>query len=637
MSDNILKSVKEIFSDAIENKKYVIPSYQRGYKWNREDVIKLLDDLMSFERGNAKDFNSFYCIQNITLVPLKDRTGWNVIDGQQRLTTLYILLSYLRYKYKDEETLSFFSSSDCIRYDVRESTREFLSEQIFSGTVWDNDINPDEASSKDLWYILDVAKGIEDWFDKDENHLTLNIITNRTKLIVNNISSNTVSEEVIFAGLNGGKVDLDGADLVRAILITRSAKQKYKDGFEFKVPEYRAKIALELDGMNLWWGEDEQRKFFEQFLPGNELKNSIFNHSLHPIGLLYKLYYLAYCRDDEKFGVEFFENGRNFNTTQDDDHWELYESLMNLHHSLNMWFSDYKLYHWIGYLMFRFKGQSVEIEDEKITISFKNIWQIWKRSDTKTDFLGKVLLCIQRLLKNSDDKLIEKIKDVKTQWYGKAPNGITNVLILMDVLFCTGLYRDCWNKDKIPGLKLKDQKEGKYRLPVAFFNKAGDQFEHIRSCSPNEKEGKDVRDKKEWGKHIKNIYSTGDHNSEESQMKDSLLEILQKAPDDLDLDDIIIEKLNQKMNEYGQHSIGNIALLDGHINESYQNQLFQEKIQRIFKEFMLNERYIRPYTMILFETKINDTDKVWRWTKKDIQDNAANIAKNVELFLNIKL
>lgn len=120
-------------------------------------------------------------------------------------------------------------------------------------------------------------------------------------------------------------------------------------------------------------------------------------------------------------------------------------------------------------------------------------------------------------------------------------------------------------------------------------------------------------------------------------MKDSLLEILQKAPDDLDLDDIIIEKLNQKMNEYGQHSIGNIALLDGHINESYQNQLFQEKIQRIFKEFMLNERYIRPYTMILFETKINDTDKVWRWTKKDIQDNAANIAKNVELFFNIKL
>ena len=42
MSDNILKSVKEIFSDAIENKKYVIPSYQRGYKWNREDVIKQL-------------------------------------------------------------------------------------------------------------------------------------------------------------------------------------------------------------------------------------------------------------------------------------------------------------------------------------------------------------------------------------------------------------------------------------------------------------------------------------------------------------------------------------------------------------------------------------------------------------------
>ena len=47
--DNLLKSVESVFSEAItQGKQYVVPSYQRGYKWNHENVKKLLDDLNSF-------------------------------------------------------------------------------------------------------------------------------------------------------------------------------------------------------------------------------------------------------------------------------------------------------------------------------------------------------------------------------------------------------------------------------------------------------------------------------------------------------------------------------------------------------------------------------------------------------------
>lgn len=644
--DNLLKSVKEVFSDA-SKKQFVVPSYQRGYKWNRKDIFKLLEDLRNFEKSNSERPNSFYCIQNITIVPLKDDSGWNVVDGQQRLTTIYILLSYLCKFYTDSK-LDFFSNSNpkCLKYDVRGTTGKFLVESVFTGKVWDSEIVPDSAESKDKWYILDVAKGIKDWFDTKGNSLKVETVTDKLKLIVNNIKSPTVSEEEIFAGLNGGKVDLDGADLVRAVLITRSAKEKYNDSLAEKVKEFRMRIALELDEMNLWWAQKEQKTYFEQFLPLNIQKVSNFNHASYPIGLLYKLYFLIYSNTEENFGIEFFENGRDFNSKHSDDHWELYETLTHLHHTLQMWFADPLLYHWIGYLIFRFKEQQFEISTdendaenkEKGTVNFKMIWLLWESSKTKNAFLFGIISIIQALLSKGDGDLIEDIKDVRKQWYGKNPAGITNVLVLMDVIIATGLYREMWtaqdvSKAEIPKF-VSDMKPCKTRLPSEYFTKTVENFEHIRSCAPNKTEGKEVRDRQEWISFIERVY---DDSLEESeiQLKKSLLEILKNYHND-ELDDSAINELNLKMNEFGQHSIGNMALLDGHVNKSYHNDSFQNKIQRIFSEFMKKELYIRPYTMTVFEYKIKDVDRVWRWTQQNIKDNAFNIANNIETILNMK-
>lgn len=643
--DDLLKSIRMVFTEAIdEGKQFIVPSYQRGYKWNKENVFKLLDDLKSFEKSNGDKPNSFYCIQNITIVPLDDKSGWNVVDGQQRLTTIFILLSYLR-KFCQDDNLDFFSKPDCLKYNVREETGKFLKDSVFTGNVWDTEIIPDTASLKDKWYILDVAKGIKDWFDIDGNSLHTKTVTDRLKLIVNNMESHTVSEEEIFAGLNGGKVDLDGADLVRAVLITRSAKEKYYGSSAEKVKEFRMRIALELDEMNLWWAQKEQKTFFEQFLPENKLKVSNFKHASYPIGLLYKLYFLLYSNTEENFGIEFFENGRNFNSKSDDDHWELYETLIHLHHTLQMWFTDSLLYHWIGYIIFRFKEQQYEMsidkndveKKEKGTVNFKMIWQLWESSKTKDAFLSRIILITQALLSKGDRVLLEDIQDVKKQWYGIDSAGITNVLVLMDVIIVTGLYRDMWTAQDVLKAKLPksiaDMKQGKTRLPSEYFTKSKENFEHIRSCAPNESEGKEVRNKSEWVSFIENIY--GDNIEEsESQLKNALIEILRNYPND-ELDDTTIKKLNLKMNEFGQHSIGNMALLDEHVNKSYGNDPFQKKIQRIFSEFMKNEWYIRPYTMTVFEYKIKDEDRVWRWTQQNIKNNAFNIANNIETVFNL--
>lgn len=646
-TNDLIQSVKEVFSEAIsQGKSFTIPPYQRGYKWNRGNVVKLLDDLRNFESGNASNPQSFYCIQNITIVPLADDTGWNVVDGQQRLTTLFILLSFLRKKYNKSTSLDFFCSPECLKYNVRERTGAYLQNNIFCGNIWDDDIEPDEAELKDKWYILDVAKGIKDWFDKDGNSLSIDTVTDRLKLIVNEMSNKTVSEEEIFAGLNGGKVDLDGTDLVRAELITRSAKEKYQNALAPKVKEFRTRIAIELDEMSLWWGQKEQSIYFKQFLP-EKFNDNVFNHDTHPLGLLYKLYFIIYHNEAESFGIEFFENGRKLNGEPGDDHWKLYESIMSLHKILKMWFSDTILYHWIGYIMFRFKGQSLDsdlqktwsINKEYASIGFNLIWRIWESSPSKYDFIGKLIALAKSQMIRDGQPLVNYIRDVKRQWYGVNPQGITDVLVLMDVMKCTGLYRDLWkdeDKNKVEALTIAELSAGKLRLPASYFTKYRENFEHIRSCAPNQEEGKEERSKAKWESHIASLYRDTETTSDEYKMKSALLAILNSYVKD-ELDDATINKLNQEMNKFGQHSIGNMALLDEHVNKSYGNDPFQKKIQRIFTEYMNDAWYIRPYTMIVFEHKINDPDRAWRWTQQNIKENAQNIANNIERLIKYEL
>lgn len=74
---------------------YLIPYYQRGYRWDVEHVSALLEDIHNFMLTDEKK----YCLQPIVLVPTTDENGiniWEVIDGQQRLITMNIIFNYLK-------------------------------------------------------------------------------------------------------------------------------------------------------------------------------------------------------------------------------------------------------------------------------------------------------------------------------------------------------------------------------------------------------------------------------------------------------------------------------------------------------------------------------------------------------------
>lgn len=641
LDEDLIKPIREIFEIGNQTQ-FIIPSYQRGYKWNRQNVTKLLDDLLTFQDAHKTDTedNSFYCLQNITLVPSKDKKTLHVVDGQQRLTTIFILLSYLRKNNMECELLDFFKTAKCLKYDVRVETAYYLENEIFSGNIWDNKIFPEKQDRKDKYYIADVAEGVKQWFDTKKNsQLSIHTITDRLKLIVNKMNSNDVAEEEIFAGLNGGKVDLDGADLVRAELITRSSKEKFenhKSSDSAKVREFRQRIAMELDTMNQWWSDKDRITYFEQFLQNNFCTKTIFNHKSHPIGLLYKLYFEVFHKDKETFGIEFFENGRDLNEKPGDDHWEFYASVMELNNTLEMWYNDSMLYHWIGYLIFGYKK----------SVSFREIWEMWNQSITKEDFLKKVLSkIIDRLAtlgKGNIAELISDIQNTNIQWYGSRDNDITHILVLMDILKCTGFYVDCWNEKQKEQLEKKDQNKTSLlsirptslRLPSNYFQKFNEDYEHVRSCAPNGDEGKKELNKKVWIEHIASTYQDVEKETEEWKMKEAILERLNTYEGEM-LDDHMITIINEEMNKCGQHSIGNTVLLDSGVNRSYKNASFQVKIQRIFYEFLQGTKYIRPYTMMVFEHKISDSDKSWRWTRANINENVTNISYNVKRFIDI--
>ncbi len=103
--------------------KYFTPIYQRNYAWDFPQVYQLIEDIADYaEREKGKPNKTKYYLGNlITLPDNEDSTLFETIDGQQRLTTLYIIICSLS---KDEDIkydLSWFNRG-CLTFRNREKS-----------------------------------------------------------------------------------------------------------------------------------------------------------------------------------------------------------------------------------------------------------------------------------------------------------------------------------------------------------------------------------------------------------------------------------------------------------------------------------------------------------------------------------
>ncbi len=93
INNNIAQlTVKDLLSEG----KYVIPIYQRNYDWGEREAVQLLEDISDYARNNI---NQNYYIGSVVVFvrTVNGNTCFETIDGQQRLTTLTILVSLLKH------------------------------------------------------------------------------------------------------------------------------------------------------------------------------------------------------------------------------------------------------------------------------------------------------------------------------------------------------------------------------------------------------------------------------------------------------------------------------------------------------------------------------------------------------------
>lgn len=305
---------------------FYIPSYQRGYRWGEDEVTRLLDDVYNNGTNN-------YCLQPIVVRRNGDR--FELIDGQQRLTTLYLIYRYMYNAsggFLDEPSFS-------LEYETREKSAEFLKD-IQTSMKEDN---------IDFWFICNAYETIEKWFaEKDKKSTLTNInkyFDENVKVIWYEVSEN---EDAIglFARLNIGKIPLTSAELVKAMFLSRDNNEQMDREKQEEISLQWDNIEKELHNASLW----------------GFLTNSVAEDYQTRIDLILDLTTKKGTETREKYYTYFAFDKMKAEMSLSD----IWKEIQHTFLILKDWYEDHELYHKIGYLIAS-KTQTVQsiYEDSK--------------------------------------------------------------------------------------------------------------------------------------------------------------------------------------------------------------------------------------------------------------------------------
>ncbi len=180
---------------------FYVPSYQRGYRWSKTEIVRLLDDIYATE-GNRK-----YCLQPVVVRRNGDR--YELIDGQQRLTTIYLIYSFMH-----EASGGFMDPPQfTLTYETRKNSGEFL--QAIDSSRQDENI--------DFYFICQAHETIKEWFAGRKKSAFANVnkyFDENIKIIWYEVDE-AENEIGLFTRLNIGKISLTNAELVKAMFLSR--------------------------------------------------------------------------------------------------------------------------------------------------------------------------------------------------------------------------------------------------------------------------------------------------------------------------------------------------------------------------------------------------------------------------------
>ena len=617
-------SVKDIVS---KYKKFNVPSLQRTYRWGEKEITLLLNDLYEFYNTNKDSTDDFYPLQPLILKKSNQNDDtWNVLDGQQRLTTIKLIASF--FEMDKDYCLD-------ISYDTREKTKDFLDNIS-------NKKEEDVGKSMELYYIFHAYEVIKAWFQKNKKEKDtekIDAIRNvlfekeRTRFVVQEMNIDD-DEAKTFQNINQGRIPLSCSELIKALFLghifeshknDNNCRFAYSsDGYGLFIPINPIKerqsltrlqniIAKEWDDIETVLMHDE---FYSFVCPEKD-------RSINRMDFLFEVVcgnekYKKYKTDDPFNAIyERIKDDKNANIVDTISH--CWNEVVKCFNRMQKLYYDFDAYHLVGFCICEDIGISEDFykycnEDEKLD-EFKTAIRV--------KIKGKVLSGLKT------DDLDEELKGLR--------------------------YKE--NKDKIKEIlllhNLQSYSYEKIRFPFNLYDGGKNyDIEHIHATA---EEKADKNSRYEW------FETNHSHIKKEKEKLKGLFEIFEEGykkknrdifKDDKfnDLRKIIINDNLDNGNEKedflkDNNGIWNLCLLDSTTNRTYKNSLFITKREMILKKAkgeMDKEVYVYPLLLcterifLKFYSNVDSDDNLNFWTLNNREAYLKDILKKVTEFLKLK-
>ena len=595
--------------NALLDENFFIPYYQRGYRWTNLQVTQLLDDIWEYAKANesnSKETGYFYCLQPVVVKPKvwesqgETYSGFELIDGQQRVTTIFIILKYLMKEVLKADSLKedYLKELFTLEYETREGSREFL-----------NNIKED-FSNVDYYYIFNAFTTMKEWFEdatramnKRDKTLFINTLlgtendTSSVQVIWYEVTredekvKDDENSKELFNRLNLGKIPLTNSELIKALFL---ASDKFLE--EGKEEAIKKKIIIS----QLWDVMEQQlnHKPFWSFITNESAEN-------YETKIEYLFNIISGKSKTEK---DYYFTFLHFLGLADDDAkmWDVWRKIEHYFNILSEWFKNLDKYHKLGYLISIGNSSTVKVLLEEAIESPKDLFD-----------------------KSVNDKIKGSINfEIENLDYSKSKElqQINTLLLLFNVETTRNLDNDI------------------VFYPFELHKKENWSVEHIQaqnseSFNPNKKQPW-----LEWLElHVP--YLENLHIQNPSDILESTISIVKNVTEE----NITWEKFEVLFTEVlshfivenddqinSVHTISNLALLTGTDNSALNNAVFQVKRERIIKLDKAGS-YIPICTKRLFlryyktDGEINDSQF---WTAIDRREYCVEMLSTLKPYLN---
>jgi len=587
MANVEMKSINDLFRNT-----FFVPTYQRGYRWTETQVKELLEDLYDFV-SSKKSEKDYYCLQPI-IVKRKD-SYWELVDGQQRLTALWLIsalyycsnkddvmnLQRERYNLIYEQKEEFTSLFDIIEEMLECNSLRFLVEKLepykekcidgrklIESIEYISKFSRDNKTSKGvLAKIFESISSVKIiWYVLDENENSIQTFTN----------------------INANKIELTNAELIKAVLLNAVEDE------------------LEMQNKALQWEEIEKglndNDFWNYMI---SKKRKMYNTRIDYLFEIFCDKYKLLEGNDgkEKDRYSIFRAVNEYLGDKNVD--VVWKEIQDIYDTLRDWYNDYSLYHTIGLLLIIDKSSDASI----INALYREYSQVDKRM-----FKNSILTRIKDLYisekKNTPFSCFdeEQIKSDLEELTIQESEKVRSVLLLYNIAL------------------LVNANNTYERFPFELFKNGTWDIEHINPQTP--KEATD-EEKRNWLQSYKRII-----NKEDLLTRIDIC--IESGYEDFT---VVSDEVRRALNITDNDSISNLVLLHASINRGYKNDCFSEKRKKIIEVERTkcnDEKYIPIGTKWVFLKGYEKASQLVVWAADDMKEYVEDISGKIYKMLGGK-